>query len=179
MAGNEFESFPPDQVSKEVVRAIGGWMAARKWELGKSFKPTKPSKLVACSQSKILSLHRGFLGSVRRLKATAKSLSMVPSQITPVRNAAGRPLVKYFGPDGQCTVKFGRSWWRRPLKEPRVRVPVPLLEEFGLRIRPETVEEIRERSDKSLFGAGAGMYYNSAYFAEMYRRICRDGEPVA
>nr|UTQ48831.1 RNA-dependent RNA polymerase [Monilinia fructicola botourmiavirus 1] len=165
MRGDEFQSFPRKQVSKEVVKDIGSWMATRKWQLGKSFVPTKISGLLRSRQSQVLPALKCFL-DLRETKEAAK---------TSVWRFFGNPFDRetkfVFSPTGNRCAVLGRSYWTRPVKCDDVRVPVALLSKHNLVPRHFTVDDVVSRCDKTLFVKGFAMLMNSSAREERMRRI--------
>ncbi|ALD89138.1 RNA-dependent RNA polymerase [Sclerotinia sclerotiorum ourmia-like virus 1] len=169
MAGNEFQSFPREQVTAEVVKDIGGWMATRKWQLGRSFQATKASSLLKVRQSQFLSGYQKWL-DLRTTKRAAKNAIW---RFFP-RESLGRRTTQLFSLSGQSRCGFGRSWWTRPEKCTDVRVPVELCLKHNLVPQHVSVDVVISRRDNSLFGKGFNMLMNSSAREERMRRIVAD-----
>lgn len=155
MASDEFQSFPAELINQEVVKGIGRWMAARKWQLGKTFVRVKPKKLLTERQSKILHLPKFFFGKISGLIKSVKTYCRFPG-VAPKTHLP-------FGPSGEMARLRDVSVWVRPPRVTDVRVPIPLLEEFGLAPHGCGVDEVVGRCDPSLFGIGERMLFNSAF----------------
>lgn len=175
MAGNEFQSFPREQVTAEVVKDIGSWMATRKWQLGRSFSPTKVSRLLAVRQSNILPEHHKWL-DLRSSKRAAKNAIW---RFFP-KNSLGRMTTQLYSPLGQMRCGLARSYWTRPEKCTDVRVPNDLCVKHHLIPQHCSVDVVIGRRDNSLFGKGFGMLMNSSAREERMRRIVStfDGQVI-
>nr|UEP19813.1 RNA-dependent RNA polymerase [Sclerotinia sclerotiorum ourmia-like virus 18] len=166
MAGNEFQSFPREQVTAEVVKDIGSWMATRKWQLGRSFSPTKVSRLLAVRQSYILPEHHKWL-DLRTSKRAAKNAIW---RFFP-KNSLGRMTTQLYSSLGQMRCGLARSYWTRPEKCTDVRVPNDLCVKHHLVPQHCSVDVVIGRRDNSLFGKGFSMLMNSSAREERMRRI--------
>jgi len=167
MKSEEFQSFPADLISPEMSRGIGRWMAARKWQLGKTFVRVK-------SKSVLEFRRKSIPFPVLKNASLTKSLCKWAKSLDWRRDAcdiASYQFALWHLPDGSVH-KIGKtSWWLKPARREGVRVPVPLLAEFGLLPHVASVEEILSRKESSLFGVGAVMLYNSHFRQNVYSGI--------
>jgi len=169
MASKEFQVFPEGTIGKREEGEISRWMAARKWELGKTFQRVKAEKELADRQSKILKVCSPKLFS--SLKSVREFLTIEVRDAfrglfyePPVRTLYGPPKEFCTGAYVGTATFGGRvvsrltSVWKKPAKKTTIRIPVPLLAEFGLSVESEPVEEILGREDHD-FGFGSRLFF--------------------
>lgn len=206
MKGTEFLSFPPEEVDLVGQRKIAEWMAARKWELGRTFKRTKSRDWLKDRQSQVLTIaNRNWftsIGSIRRVvRLWSDELVKLGRELcSPKRTLYGPPKTydqrwsregdklptrptsdgvlvlnqspSRFFPRGfstpnevnLCVSKRyipGESVWKRRPKSQDVRVPLPLLEELGLKVSCSSPGEIVGWLGPK-YGKGWRMLYGNA-----------------
>jgi len=99
------------------------------------------------------------LSSVRALVQTAKSLDWQKSFC----DMKAKVYSLGWGPLGEASPTAIHSRWTRPPRRDEIRVPVPLLEEFGLLISSEDPGVISGRMERDLFPLGFRMLTHAAY----------------
>lgn len=138
MAGNEFEWVDSDLVSDDDRKKISRWMAARKWELGRTFKRVKSSRL-----------SRDRVCNIRPILKRYETFKELPFAQTEFEVDLRWPVSLVSPP----------SQWRVPKKKDGVRVPRVLLPEMGLAIdKGPEISEILERQDATRYGIGGYLY---------------------
>jgi hypothetical protein len=97
MRSTEFVSVEPEKVPEKAHGAIAQWMAARKWELGRTFQRTKPRQWLAERQSQVLTsvpeLWFRSVGSIRKVVRLWRTELYQVSQDTCRRTLYGPPKV--------------------------------------------------------------------------------------
>lgn len=185
MRSTEFLNVSPERVTPEAHGMIAEWMAARKWELGRTFKRTKSRDWLSDRQRQVLTVTNRFwidtLGSVRRVvslwrkeltelcaRRHEKRVLFAPPPSLQDKVVFFNKSPSRFFPDGFIPEKGGlpavgsTNQWRRRVKSDDVRVPVPLLEELGLAVTVASPGEIVGWAERK-YGRGWRMLYGSAY----------------
>lgn len=182
MRSTEFVNVSPDRLDKQAHGKIAEWMAARKWELGRTFKRTKSRDWLKERQSQVLTVSNHYwfssLGTLRRVvRLWSKELTEVCARQRERRALFEPPpsLLRKtvffdknpsrFFPGGLSYEKCGMQWghkvnlWKRSPKSNDVRVPLPLLEELGLKVTVVTPSEIVGWCSEEKYGKGWRMLY--------------------
>jgi len=184
MKSTEFVNVTPDRVDDKAHRKIAEWMAARKWELGVTFRRTKARDWLKDRQSQVLTVTNAHwfrsLCSLRRVvRLWEKELTEVCASMRERRLLYAPPREFTFGttvynktpsrffPDGVSEEKvtawrgYSTNQWRRRFKNDDVRVPVPLMAELGLEVMVASPGEIVGWLGEK-YGKGWRMLYGKA-----------------